>query len=582
MRNLYIVNLICLLILCGCSDFLDIPSKGVLSEDQIDSPDDIDGYVTAAYSYIPSLGFAESLNPWMHGSIRSDDAYKGGGGLGDQYPWAEMEIFSTVTAHVGNNDGVWFHAYQGISRCNTALRLLDKVTEEEYPKKSERIGEVKFLRAWIYYRIKLLWKYVPIIDEKIELTAAAHELVPNRVKEEGNDLYLWDFILNDFKDAAETLPEKQERELGRVDQYAAKAMAARTLLFMAYEQDDKHQVININKSRLEEALSYIEDIEKRDKEYFDLCDDFADNFLPEYDNNTKESLFETQYSINDGTIDGRVNWGDQLNYPWWTPHFNCCDFHKVSYNLANAFRTDENGLPLFDTFNNLELKGNKDAYFSDNTFDVRFSHTVAVPGYPFKYDQTLLFDSTASRDPVIYGYLKSMKELVHPDCDCLFKPFFVQSSMNKKNIRYSEVLLWKAEILIKLGRHKEALPIINRIRKRAAQSTQRLYFEDGSLLLNYHVGLYEDGVNCNWTNEFAFKCLQWENRLELACEGRRFFDLQRWGILQSTMNAYFEKERTRYNWMDNAYFTAGRDEYKPIPQPQINWAKGNYTQNPNY
>ena len=73
-----------------------------------------------------------------------------------------------------------------------------------------------------------------------------------------------------------------------------------------------------------------------------------------------------------------------------------------------------------------------------------------------------------------------------------------------------------------------------------------------------------------------------ENRLEMACEGRRFFDLQRWGILEPTMNAYFKKEKTRFSWMNNAVFVAGRDEYKPIPQQQMNWAKGNYIQNPGY
>ncbi|HMR84302.1 MAG TPA: RagB/SusD family nutrient uptake outer membrane protein [Niabella sp.] len=76
--------------------------------------------------------------------------------------------------------------------------------------------------------------------------------------------------------------------------------------------------------------------------------------------------------------------------------------------------------------------------------------------------------------------------------------------------------------------------------------------------------------------------MQWENRLEMAGEGRRFFDLQRWGILEKTMNDYFAVEKGRFPWMGVAKFTAGRDEFFPIPQPQINWAKGNYTQNPGY
>lgn len=63
------------------------------------------------------------------------------------------------------------------------------------------------------------------------------------------------------------------------------------------------------------------------------------------------------------------------------------------------------------------------------------------------------------------------------------------------------------------------------------------------------------------------------NRLEFACEGHRFFDLQRWGLLEKTMNEYFAIERTRFDWFNDARFTAGRDEYFPISQPQMNYSR---------
>ena len=47
-------------------------------------------------------------------------------------------------------------------------------------------------------------------------------------------------------------------------------------------------------------------------------------------------------------------------------------------------------------------------------------------------------------------------------------------------------------------------------------------------------------------------------------------------------NAYFAVERNRFDWMNIARFTAGRDEFFPISQAQMKWAKGNYTQNPGY
>src|SRR5690625_5587125 len=56
-----------------------------------------------------------------------------------------MELFSQVTSNVGNNDGVWYNAYQGISRTHEALNALNRVDESEYPEKQVRLAEMRFL-----------------------------------------------------------------------------------------------------------------------------------------------------------------------------------------------------------------------------------------------------------------------------------------------------------------------------------------------------------------------------------------------------------------------------------------------------
>ena len=302
---------------------------------------------------------------------------------------------------------------------------------------------------------------------------------------------------------------------------------------------------------------------------------------------------------------GRFNRAEGLNHPWMWPEtqpgnfvFKCCDFNHASYTLTNAFKTDENGLPRFEDYNeddygqyiknsdgsyNLDIvNSGAKPYFDKYTWDPRFSHTIVAPGQPWKYDPDLLFHSTATRDPITYSFLKPIKDMPHPDCGCIAYDGWQFNSMNKKMIRYDDVLLWKAEILIQLDREMEALPYINQIRTRAANSLVRLTQADGSYTMNYHIATYQPGINCNWTKDFAWKALMWENRLEFACEGHRFFDLQRWGLLEKTMNEYFAIERTRFDWFNDARFTAGRDEYFPISQPQMNYSKGNYTQNPGY
>lgn len=584
----------------SCSDFLQVNPKQVLDEGLLTKPGDMEGFVTAAYARITDIPSWDSpFSPWWSGSLRSDDSYKGGGGTWDGgNGWGYMETFVNLTPNGWPLDYPWYVSYQIIQRCNTAIQRLDAISEVDFPAKNVRIGEMKFVRAFVHFRLKEFFKYIPYIDENVKGTSAEFEAVPNREPDQPNDLYLWEKILNDFKDAETRLPAVQP-ELGRVNKNAATAMIARTLMFMAYEQDDRHQVTNINKDRLTEALVYLNKLTEQEGQAVGLCEDFGENFVPESDNNTKESIWEIQYSIDDGSsTGGKINRGEGLNHPWNWGGFQCCGFHQVSYTMGNAFKTGPDGLPLFDTYNDdcygdyikngngavdiaLVEAGNK-GYFSKYNFDPRFSHTAGVPGHPWKYDPGLVFESRGIRNGAEYGYLKSVKELPHPGCGCLLYDGWQFNSMNKRMIRYDEVLLWKAEVLIQLDRQNESLGLINQIRERAANSTGRLKKADGTPVLNYKCEPYKPGVNCTWNKDFAWKALQWENRLELACEGRRFFDLQRWGILEETMNEYFSVEKNRFSWMDNARFTAGRDEFFPIPQPQIKWAKGNYTQNPGY
>lgn len=598
--KLLFITLIFILGLNGCDGFLDINPKQVLDENLLIKPSDMEGFVTAAYARITDIpSFDSPFAPWWSGSMRSDDSYKGGGGTWDGGDgWGYMETFVNLTPNGWPLDYPWYVSYQIIQRCNTAIQKMSLVSEAEFPFKNSRIGEMKFLRAFTYFRLKEFFKYIPYIDESVKGSSADFEAIPNRDKSQQNDQYLWMKILKDFKDAESVLPTEQP-DKGRITKNAAIAMVARTLMFMAYEQDDKHQVINIDKNKLTESLSYLENLTSQEGNAVGLCNDFGYNFVIESDNNTKESIWEIQYSINDGSsTGGKVNRSEGLNHPWQWAGFQCCDFHHASYTMGNSFKTGPDGLPLFDTYNddcygdyvknsdgslNISLveSGNK-AYFDKYTFDPRFSHTICVPGQPWKYNPNLIFESRAIRNGFEYGYLKSIKELPNPDCNCLLYDGWQFNSMNKRMIRYDEILLWKAEVLIQLDRWDEALPLINKIRQRAANSTGHLVLADGKPILKYKCALYKPGENCIWDKSFAWKALQWENRLELACEGRRFFDLQRWGILESTINNYFLIEKKRFSWMNNAHFTSGRDEFFPIPQPQMKWAKGNYTQNPGY
>ncbi len=558
-----------LLPMTACDSFLDESPQAVSGTDNLNSPEEIEKMVIAAYSGLGNDNYQRGINAlWPYGDLRSGDSYKGGAGAGDMGDFNLFETFVYMRDDVGYLDQKWYGEYISIARVNDALGRINNISETEYPKKTIRQAEMRFLRAHFNFELKMLFKHIPYIDEN-EPT----ENYINISNVQYSDQELWDIIISEFRFAAANLPENNE-EKGRANKGMAKAYLAKALLYAAYEQDEQHNVTNINKNKLEEVVTICRELAG----HYSLAADFAENFLCETENGP-ESIFAIQHSLNDGTLRGRLDWGAMLNYPM-NPEYGCCGFHQPSQNMVNAFRTDDNGLPLFDTFNDKSLKTSDDVLA--NNVDPRLNHTVAIPGLPYKYNPEFIFDESWNRDTQTYGAFMSMKETVLPDCPCFARANpFMSSSKNRDIIRYDDVVLWEAEALVELGRQEEALPLINTIRERAAKSTRRLIDVQGDPTGKFKIATYIPGQNCPaWTQEFARTALRFERRLEFSQEGYRFFDLVRWGIAAETVNTYFATEKTRRGaYMSEAKFTKNRDEYFPIPKAQINFSKKLYQQN---
>jgi hypothetical protein len=566
----HIILFFSVILAVSCSEsFLDYTPKGKLGGDMLNAPEHLDKLVTAAYASLGNDDWDPSISHmWIWGSVRSDDAFKGGGSVGDQGEMDFMEQFVTIRTDLGKPNRFWTNVYEGIGRANDALARIDLATEADYPQKIEREAELRFLRGHWYFLLKILFKNPVWIDE----TVAKEEIknIPNLVYTSDE---FWDKIAEDFEFAANNLPLLQD-EVGRASQTAAWAYLAKVRLYQAYEQNDKHEVVNINEDRLQQVITLTDYVINSGKH--SLSPDFADNFLVETKNGP-ESIFAIQFSVDDGTPTGRIFKAAGLNYNM-APEYGCCDFHNPSQNMVNAFRTDEDGLPLHDTFNEVTLRNPED--FWNNSIDPRFDHTIGVAGHPFKYVPDWIYQPNWRRAPHVYGYYSTMKEVVAKG-DPTFRKYgaFIGTALNSDILRYDDVLLWKAEALIELDREAEALPIINQIRERAANSTGKLVYANGDPVSNYKIEPYIDGVNCTWTKEYARKALQFERRLEFAMESPRFFDLVRWGIAAETLNDYFEVEKERFAFLKDAHFEKNRDEYLPIPQAQINLVDGIYIQN---
>lgn len=552
----------------ACRKALDETPQGVISGEELNTPANVEKMVISAYSGLGNDNIHTSFSLWPWGSMRSGDAYKGGDSPGDNTDWHSYELFSTNRPEIGNTDEMWYFLYIGVSRANDALRRINQLDESVYPLKKARQAEVRFIRGHFYFMLKILYKYIPYIDEN--MPEKEYGTVSNRAL---SNEELWDKIAQDFSFGVANLPVSQD-QVGRVTKQAAMAYLAKVKLYQAYVQDEQHNVTSVSSAKLEEVISLVDQVSASGK--YSLNADFANNFLTQFDN-SKESIFAVQFSKADGTPKGRLNMGVALNYPM-NKEFGCCGFHLPSQNLVNSFKTDNTGLPQFSTFNNSDATEGDD--FKNNTFDPRLDHTVAIPGHPYKYSLNFVYQKSWARAPQIYGYFSTLKETVAPDDPSFQKsPPFMSSSKNFDVLRYDDLILWKAEALIKLNRHNEALPLINSIRERAINSTARLKLTDGSFFSNYKMDTYKPGTNCTWTPEFAWQALVWERRLEFAMEGNRFFDLVRWGIASEYLNKYFQEESGKRSYLKEAQFKKNRDEYLPIPLAQLNYSRGVYKQN---
>lgn len=557
----------------GCSEeFLDFTPKGVIAGDQLNTPENAEKMVIAAYASLGNDGLLAHQygDMWAWGTTRSDDGYKGGGGIGDQFPSHATEVFTLNTPENFNANLMWGTVYAAISRVNDAMRRVQNLTEDVYPQKKERLAELRFIRGHFEFILKVLFKYPVFIDENLPKTDVIN--ISNRAL---TDQEGWSYIADEFRVGVQDLPDTQAEE-GRPTRNAARAYLAKVLLYKAYVQNETHQVVSRTAAEFEEVVSLIETIEGTGE--YALFDDYAKNFLWEFESGV-ESVWAVMRSIDDGSTEGRGNYSTGLTSSLG-PGYGCCSFNHPSQNLANAYKTDADGLPLFDSFNGEPLIEDKDDVLGNN-MDPRIAHTVAILGMPFKYDPNRIFDESYSRVPGVYGFKLGMKDQELPESPA-FRQYtaFFSISRNTDQIRYGDLLLMKAEALIELNRMGEALAIINEIRERAGapESLSRIADAAGNPTGNWTIGTYTTLGD----QENARKILRWERRLELAFESKRFFDLVRWGIAEEVINTYLDVERARASHLVDANFTAGRDEYLAIPQEQITISRELYQQNPGY
>ena len=557
----------------SCSDFLEeqVP-QATLTQDEVKNPEYVDNVLISAYAGLVTIeDMNASFSLWNY-DTRSDDAYVGGSDFSDGEPFHRLEKSTGVMTTDWPFSSIWNKFYNYLSRVSLSLDILASA-DQESPIIQERTAEMKFLRAYGHFQLKRLFKKIPFVN-KPNMQEADYNALSNTeyTNDEG-----WQQIINDLQDAYAVLPAVQS-EKGRPTKAACAAFLAKVYLYKAYHQDDANtnQVTSVSSEDLQKVVEYTAASLYNG---YGLEPDLHNNFRPEeqYENG-KESIWAIQYSRNDGTVYGNLNFSNRLIVPCIPKvHDSGCDFYKPSINLVNAYRTNSNGLPMASSATTDDYKVG-----SNQTVDPRLFVTVGVPGTPYMYNTNFMMsESNAwSRSGGTFGYFVSLKQNVDPAltdiylylCDSQWA-----SSMNRIVFRYADVLLMRAEALAQLGQTAEAIALVNQVRKRAADMASASIVSNypNKYGVHYAVGMY----NGSYSKEEAMEIVKTERRLELAMESERFFDLVRWGDAATVLNRYYSEESQKMIFLAGSQFTANKNEYLPVPWEQMAASNGHYTQN---
>lgn len=444
----------------------------------------------------------------------------------------------------------WKFGYTIIHACNDAIANLHKagLSVEKY----ERYQcEARFIRAWAYNRLNMLYQGVPIYLEPVDNQ--------NATRLESTAEQVWDIVLDDLKYCIENeylSNNTLTSNYGRPSKGAAYAL--RGMVYMW-------------KKMYGEAIDDFEQVERCGYGLWDGA--YADFFKPENEKH-KEMIFPLQFDETLGYSDNiQLMTGSRDTYASWTeikPSADFVDYYTNSDGSEFQWR-DVPGLEDWDlltpkqreiffcrdglngeatmrnavigrvgetVFNTYYLNNGNEARIKQayENRDPRLQQTVVTPyvpvntffnnnpgnenhigkqaRWPLKEQGTHGGDYWLDkRTSAFYSYRKYVE--------------FEKGRLIERNqchsdwplIRYTDVLLQYAEALAQQNKIAEAISEVNKVRNRAGI-----------------VGLVEGGSAGNSVNgkEEMLERIRYERRVEFCVEGINFFDELRWGTYKES------------------------------------------------
>jgi hypothetical protein len=508
----------------SCDDkILDIVDPDITESDYFKTEDDFFRGIIGAYAKITDLYWFNNNAP-LHGSwlLPGDDITVGAqGGHDGNYGFDQ---FVQITPSTGALNDIWSALYQIINRATIVSLKCDEADASIFtdPDTKNIIkGEALFLRSWCYYKLWNTWGTAPLITTRI--TNFADVKTPNSKETE-----LLDQAITDLTEASTLLPESwNAANSGRVFKGSAYGLLGKCLVFRACwnkKSDPAAATSDYNA-----AIDAFNKITTRI-----LVPNFGDNFDATKENN-QESLFEFQASSQAG-------------------------FENIW--LANDFNQAIGAMDNYLGYYTQQWQWwGQCPYVPSNKLIAAFD-----PGDP-RIDETFI----SIADPNYYGY-QWAKYIKHD-----IEGGFNTSMNNPRILRYADILLLKAEAVLKSGGSKsEAIGLINQIRARARGAD--------SVPADFNTSESDESTIMQWIMD---------ERLRELCgdDDHRWFDLKRWhyaGYIDlsnwdgSDGTTGFSCSRPSSEFRFHDFYTATQGNlWYPIPISEIN-SNNLVVQNPGY
>jgi SusD family. len=500
----------------SCSDFLTQESKTSLTEDQVFSKiENVEPLVMGLYTSY--RGCKQGRNGLMT-NLGLDETQQGnfqlissGGQAGlDKYNGLLNSTSTQVTA-------VWSNRWPVVTAAAKAIYALS-FTDEDPQKAKQLLGEASFIRGMLMMELSMYWGEIPIID-----MARTKELGLGRQPLKG----VWEYIINDFKIAADNLPDHWD-DPKRATSGAALAMLGKAYMYAPVETGYRD-------------FSKAKDCFDKMIGRYQLVSNYADLFA--YDKpNSSESIFELQFNnIWPDCNYWQFDCGSRAIDSWFSQgcHFSGYDFLVPT---PFVYKTVEKGGIWED---------------GDTRKDASLRYNFDYHGVTPDLSKTQWTGTTDELDPHIKKFEDPRTDSDNGDIRNMWN-----SGKNFAVIRLADIILLYAECLNELGMTSDAVKMVNdKIRTRAWRGTLP---EDKK----WNTVMSQD--------EFRVKILD-ERMRELCFEGWRRMDL-----IRTSKFVQLVKERNR--WAKESGTIQNFNVRYPIPDTEI---KGNddFTpedQNPGY